>query len=604
MGTRTLAQIQPTASEIALTAYIFGYGGHSLVTPHAALKQLWWTEHRIEAKITKRFVISKLRGQEREFLNRPLLFGEGLTDDTYLDWILTKAKRLFLILTEIGASDQIFGCVDDAWTDEDLPLSLTDVPKLELSFNNDAALNQRFYRTQFTFLLRMLRQGAHIAYGPQEHVPIEYVSTLPPAASIQSWERVHFPDAEDEVFVRRKFELIDRDTGEDHRESFLADIQRAQAFKHAHIASVWASYVSDNTGYILSDFVPEHTLRSFVQHRMPTQFMRIPVIKRPELLCQWMYCLVDAVADLHHVGNLHGSIRPSNILIDADNKIAFADVGYLVTFQRGKKIIKNEEHEYSAPESYVQKSSLTLRLPSASRSSIFSFSRLRKYSISTSSSSSSDSSCAGEWRQSSTYAPRASTSSTVRNFSLPFLPVDQQSFLSSCTTSALTSFISEDDESDSDAVSRSISMSTFSRETYFERPAIRQLLASRPEAGDIYSLGCVLLDLVTFMIKGKLNDFVKFRTSRFCSMESGKSFTDSSFHANAQQVAAWIELLSAESECHENTVFRGMPDLLRLVKSMLMQNALLRPTALQVRDRLIDILTITCGIETLCCAED
>ena len=109
MGTRSFAQVAPTSATIALNAYIFGYGGHSLVTPHVTLKQLWWTDERIKAKITRSFVVSKLRGEEREFLDRPLAFGEGLTDDTYMEWILGRAKRLFMILAEIGVPDQIFG---------------------------------------------------------------------------------------------------------------------------------------------------------------------------------------------------------------------------------------------------------------------------------------------------------------------------------------------------------------------------------------------------------------------------------------------------------------------------------------------------------------
>src|ERR1700759_5501337 len=101
MGTRSFAQVAPTSATIALNAYIFGYGGHSLVTPHAALKQLWWTDERIEAKVTSKFVVSMLRGEERDFLNQSPTFGEDLTDDTYMDWILERARRLFLILTEV-----------------------------------------------------------------------------------------------------------------------------------------------------------------------------------------------------------------------------------------------------------------------------------------------------------------------------------------------------------------------------------------------------------------------------------------------------------------------------------------------------------------------
>jgi hypothetical protein len=156
MGTRGIAQVAPTAGQVALNAYIYGYGGHSLVTPHAALKRLWWTDDRIEAKVTRAFVVSKLRGEERGFLDRPLAFGEGLTDDTYMEWILERAKRLFMILTEIGVPDQIFGCIDDSWDDDDLPIPLDNVQSLELAYDEDEALNKKFYGMQFAYLLREL----------------------------------------------------------------------------------------------------------------------------------------------------------------------------------------------------------------------------------------------------------------------------------------------------------------------------------------------------------------------------------------------------------------------------------------------------------------
>lgn len=199
MAARTIAQVPPTAATIALNAYIYGYGGHSLVTPHQALKLKWWTDERIDARITRAFVISKLRSEEREFLDRPLAFGEGLTDDTYMEWILDRAKRLFLILTTIGVPDQIFGCIDDSWDDDDLPIPLENVKSLELSYDNDEALNKKFYDMQFVYLLRELKEGAHIDYGPKEHIPMDYVNTLPPAVCLQPYDRVHFPNRPDEV---------------------------------------------------------------------------------------------------------------------------------------------------------------------------------------------------------------------------------------------------------------------------------------------------------------------------------------------------------------------------------------------------------------------
>ncbi len=59
---------------------------------------MWWDEERIEATVTRQFVMLKLRPDEQVRLDEPLGFGDGLTDDTYMDWIAQKAKRIFLVL--------------------------------------------------------------------------------------------------------------------------------------------------------------------------------------------------------------------------------------------------------------------------------------------------------------------------------------------------------------------------------------------------------------------------------------------------------------------------------------------------------------------------
>ena len=416
MGTRGIAQVAPTAGQVALNAYIYGYGGHSLVTPHAALKQLWWTDDRIDAKVTRAFVVSKLRGEERGFLDRPLAFGEGLTDDTYMEWILERARRLFLILTEIGVPDQIFGCIDDSWDDDDLPIPLENVQSLELAYEEDEALNKKFYDMQFVYLLRELKRGAHVDYGRKEHIPMEYVNTLPPAVSLQAWDRVHFPERPDEIFVRRKFPLNDKETGLSHQKAFVKDVRKAQSLCHEHIANAWASYTSENSGYVLSEFVSEHTLRTFIDHRTPMQFVRVPLHERPTILLEWMHCLADALAFMHSHGSAHTAIRPSNILINRSNRIAFAEVGSLRTFQQGKKASKAEAYDYAAPESQICRESVVI-VSSPPVSSKSTFSRIRKMSSGTSSSSSNSSSSTGSSTRSNSFCTTANTTPVTPSFS-------------------------------------------------------------------------------------------------------------------------------------------------------------------------------------------
>ncbi|KAK5729753.1 hypothetical protein LTR17_011719 [Elasticomyces elasticus] len=616
MGTRSYADVAPTAATIALNAYIFGYGGHSLVTPHTTLKQLWWTDERIERKVTRSFVVSKLRGEERQFLDKPLAFGEGLTDDTYMEWILDRAKRLFLVLTEIGVPDQIFGCIDDSWDDDDLPIPLENIKNLELSYENDETLNRRFYDAQFVYLLRELKAEAHIDYGPKEHIPMEYANTLPPAVSLQSWDRVHFPGRPEEVFMRRKYALSDKDAGYTYHNSFLRDVQRAKALRHEHIASLWGSYTAEDAGYILSDFVAEHTLGTFIDHRTPAQFQRIAATERPILLLEWMLCLADAVASLHHRGVPHAAIRPSNILVDHDNRIAFADVGSIRTFQRGKKTHKTETYDYAAPESQISKAPFVLA-SSPPTSSLSAFGKLRKMSSSTSNSSTS----------SSTGSSTRSNSVCITVPSSPTTPPSQGGRSNSMSTilgPMSPSSFSRSSSSSFRNFSRHIrtdvcSSPTFPKSpmsltpvTILPRPSIvaseisHDLPDTPPEMSDIYSLGCVLLDILTFMLRGKLVDFVRFRSTRIQAQEGRNKFrTDQSFHCNPDKTEAWLDVLREDSErlgAAGNQVYRGVPALLDMVRRMLLQNALLRPTAVEVRDRIQDVLVDQCGIERLCCA--
>ena len=105
------------------------------------------------------------------------------------------------------------------------------------------------------------------------------------------------------------------------------------------------------------------------------------------------------------------------------------------------------------------------------------------------------------------------------------------------------------------------------------------------------------------MIKGKLNDFVKFRGTRISTPYSiNKVRMDHSFHSNQDKIDAWMAILEEDSDRRSEQIFRGVTDLLRLIRRMMAQNALLRPTALEVRDRIREILVDQCGVETLCCA--
>ncbi|KAI4739958.1 kinase-like protein [Aureobasidium sp. EXF-12298] len=671
MGTISYAQVPPTAATIALNAYIYGYGGHSLVTPHAALKQLWWTEDRIDSKVTRKFVVSQIKGEERDFLDKPLAFGEGLTDDTYMEWILGRARRLFLILAEIGKPEQIFGLIDDSLDDDDLPFSLGSIADMDLCVEPDERLNRKFYATQFLYLLRQLGPRGHINYGPQEHIPMEYVHKIPPAVSLQSWDRVHFPKDHEQVFIRRKFTFGAGDDKDDLREMYMQDLAEAKQLAHPHIARIWASYTAGDAGFILSDFVPEHTLASFIAHRTPYQFMRVPQGERPVILLEWMHCLVDALAMLHHRGVQHGAIRPSNILIDHDNCIAFSDIGVLRTFQRGKQSVKNEASGYSAPETHVDEKvrgvhfadslSSSIGIKRSSDDSILSGTSLSSSSppkisnpilihssspmVDSPMNSFSQSSSpvpiplfrnfsrhlpppptfasAGSWSSSSCRArrlfrksnsPPASPSGSPpdanhKSFSFngigPSHPISvttdrRPSWASWGTTSCPTSSTSNPSSLLSELLNEPINLpkplvirKTSSQRSLNGDPTT---IAARQDTGlesDVFSLGCVYLDLVTYIVKGKLSDLQKFRAQAKAPLP-----TDTS------TLHTWLAHLASDAIRLSPTVpvLSALVPILGVVRDMLLPDHSHRPTAFAIRERIAAALE-QADLHSLCCKD-
>nr|POE92349.1 serine/threonine-protein kinase pknb [Quercus suber] len=616
MGSRNVADVAPTASSMALNAYIFGYGGHSILTPHEALKQLWWTDQRIEAKVTRPYINSKFRESERKFLDRRVCFGEGLTDGTYMDWILERAKRLFLILAEVGIPDQILGCIDFSWDDEDLPLTLDNVKDLELSLEYDESLNRSFYEMQFVYLLRELRQGEHIDYGPKEHIPMEHVNTLPPAVSLQSWDRIHFPKRRDEIYTRRKYPLSNKHTGScSTYENFRRDVLRAQKVSHKHIAAVWGSYTFENAGYVISDFVGEHTLQSFIAHRTSPQYLRVAATDRPGLLCVWLHCLSDALAFIHHEGLAHGAITPSNIIIDRNNRIAFADIGSLRIFQGEKNFSKLETYEYAAPEQQICRTphSLKLSSPISSRGAIKKLRRMRSTRSDSSTRSSSNSSF-GSNRASTTisapaiHTPSRSTSGvlTVAKNAIPLevqysdRPLPMRPL--SPTVSSYTQELSV--QANNAALSNQRSGHGLLRSSVYDADLLVDLPRATPQQSDIFSFACVMLDIMTFLLKGKLTDFAKHRSTSVKSLgNTANSHIDSSFHENPDRIHSWIDHLLDECGKFPGLTYRGFPTLLELVRRMMAQNAASRPSAIEVRYRLTETLIHECGMPILCCTD-
>lgn len=536
MSARTLTNVVNDQT-VALNALIYGYAGHSLVTPQHALQQIWWTEERINEKVTKEFVTSRLQPHERERLTQPVGFGD-LSDDTYIEWIMERARRLFLVLVEIGEADRIFAVVDKSWDDDDLPLELDDIEQLSLSNRRDNHANARFYHTQFTFLLRELRDGVHIDFAPNEEVPIENVMSLPVAVNLQAWSRIHLPKKPKEIYMRRRFPLGNSERPDAFEQDFIMDVESARMVEHEHFAPVWASYTAKGSGYIVSNFVGHHTLRTFIDHRNPTQYQKLPKPERRYLVLNWLHCLADAIATLHQNGFCHSAIRPSNILVDEQNAIAFSDIGSLETFQKDKKPDAMDAYIYSAPEANVSSEPQDMHAPPPGT-----IIPTNRHASMVSKSSSGSSNSSNSQRQKLTKSPTAE----FAGFNFGFKK---------------------------------------------SKPAPKQRSrVHESEKADVFSLGCVFLEIITFMLKKKPHDFVKHRTSKQRTNTGGKnSRTDSSYHVNLDKIETWMAILEKASCEHDDDVFRAVPHILNIIRSMLSKGPMARPAARDVRDSIFQVL--------------
>ncbi|CAI6334177.1 unnamed protein product [Periconia digitata] len=562
MSERTLTNVVNDQT-VALNALIYGYAGHSLVTPQHAIQQIWWTEGRINEKVTREFVTSRLKPTEREKLEQHVGFGD-LTNNTYIEWILEKARRLFLVLAEIGEADRIFAVVENSWDDVDLPLSPKDIEKLALANRRDDQANARFFHTQFNFLLRELRSGVHIDFAPNEEVPLEYVMGLPPAVSLQNWSRVHLPKKPNTIYVRRKFALSKPEMPGCFEEDFFMDVESAKMVMHDHIVPIWASYTFKDIGYVMTDFVCHHTLRSFIDHRDPVQYKRLPKPQRRHLVLGWLHCLADAVAMMHRNNFCHTAIRPSNILIDDQNAIAFSDIGCFETFQRDKRLDPMDVYIYSAPETHPGTQTVEpVSNPASPTSPTWPMwpssptTATRKQSVGSKNSSGSSSS-SGSQRQKLTKAPTSSNDFSGFNFGFK----------------------------------------------KGKQPVKPRSHTHETEQADVYSLGCVFLEIITFMLKKKPHDFIKHRSSKQRVNAGGKnSRTDSSYHANPEKIESWMKILEdlSSSAQQESEGLEAVPYVLTLIRSMLSRDPEARPSARIVRDQLFIILCNHTNIHDIHC---
>ncbi|KAJ9158347.1 Protein kinase [Coniochaeta hoffmannii] len=497
---------------------------------------MWWDSERIEATVTRQFVCSQLLPEEIKRLDQPLGFGDGLTDGTYWEWIDEKAKRIFLILVDMGVPDQIFGVIDDSWDDQDLPIARDQVECLALTPVKDEKFERKFYYRQFHYLIKPLEQGQHIDYEDFEVVPVDVVDRKPGLAVSQSTDKVVLPNHAGAPLSRRRIQL-GAGPGCLRYEDFMYEVNCIRNVQNEHLVSYFASYVYQGYGYVLLTPVSDFSLKSFLA-TTPAAFKNLEKKARRELILNWIHCLVDTICFLHIRGLSHGNIKPSTVLFAHNNHILFSDFSRLNPELRTSTSTSfdKESYDYAAPE---------------------------------------------QW-----YRP---TSGQTRPISGQFSPTHRRPTLTSLSSPPDNTTFSIS-RTNSDYINSSAAASIHAPTPHLN-----------PQAADIFSLGCVILELLSFLMKKPTRGFATHRAAKHKTPGRGGAVLDSSFHKNLGQVESWMGGLAREAtkkggRGEENRLFRGVAPMLRVVERMLALHPSERPPALDVQARMYEILHGACGV--------
>ncbi|RVD90354.1 uncharacterized protein DFL_001324 [Arthrobotrys flagrans] len=550
----------------------------------------FWDDARITNTVTKEFIEDYLRKVPAtepliSRLSQPVGFGDGLTETTYAEWIISRAQKLFLILVDLGIPEQIFWITDDSWGDDDLPISLESIPRLKLSPVADPAIDRKFHKAQYNYLLRFLYNGAHIDFEEFETVPLDIVKNCSGLFS-QPVDHVRCPRNPDHLLTRKRFPLVDRD-GNSLLPEFMEEVESFRIVSHRHIVELWASYTYKGHGYLLLSPATDFTLRSFLHHP-PSEFSKMAEDSRRFKLLDWMRCLSDGLAYLYDQEIPHGDIRPRAIVIDGKTgEIYFSDVGSQRRLASAKiaNTNDNERYEYSAPELFLRVAQFNIsQSPTGlhfdgGRTGRRMANPVQREPL--------------EGKKVSVTVPPTGADGieTPRRFSLQSDVAP--SFTSSNQACRGTPMSGACSPLSSDAPSYAESHYTFTTSQKGVSTGAVQVAEwiCRPAAkSDVFSLGCIMLDMLTFHSqKKKLSNFpsARARHNRAAGSRGGGQ-PDSSFHANIPETNEWIKDLHKEATKRDDEVVAAV---LVLVSQMLSKDPEERPTPREVGDTLFRIMT-------------
>jgi serine/threonine protein kinase len=591
--------------------------------------QTWWTEDRVQATVTPEYILKQFRLEDQKLLKRTITFGNGVTDHTYLGWILERATRFFLILTHIGVPGLIFGLIDESYEDSDLPIAAEAVQNLRFPSGAQNSLEGRFYKSQFKYLVREVKEGHHIRFLNEETVPVRLVGSASGInrAGKDGIEKVHLSPGIAKVYGRKRIGLEEPPTYLTEAD-ILSEIAFAKTLAHQHVLSVYASYSHDHNVFVLLTPAIEYTLSSFVDS-VPRHFENLPKSQRRETILNWPHCLANGLAWLHSQRAHHGAIRPSNVIIDSEYRIYLGQIDGLPITHGNVKVSDIESYQYAAPERWKRTATMQTKAPAML--TLHSGSRTARKQSTSKYSAGSSVNDVSERRPSlaSPTSPNLSMdTSKPTSTAYPFIPTskanvsrgqsinhDKPEYAGSILSSISSG--TRRDRSNSlrvptnhpDHPSR-LKPATATRSTVSShsgeggqnvnsgkmhaitvapseiRSALVQTWQSAqfdPFAADVFSLGAIIVEIMTLFCKRGSGAFSRHRSAKNRTAGRGGGVADASFHANLGQVYAWTVMLEQDAakkaSKEEGKVFAAVSPVVDIARECLARSAEDRPNA-------------------------
>ncbi|EAS32459.3 serine/threonine protein kinase [Coccidioides immitis RS] len=567
----------------------------------------WWPDERVDATVSRDYVLKTLDPALHSRLDRYPSFGKSLTDDSYIDWILERARKLYLVLLEINFQDRIFHLIDHGYDDADLPITRENTANLRLSsMVKDVFLDWRFPGVQRQYLVRSIPEGEHTRFHEHDLIPLKELHRQKiPISFPDSFQvdRVVHAGSKCREVLRLKFTLDEVHFCQDEQE-ILREVRALRPFAHEHIMSVFGSYSVGDTLNVLLSGSPECTLKSFLKDR-PSSFKHLSKDDQLSVLLNWPHCLASGLAWLHDHGQCHGAIRPSNVFIDSESRIF---LGFFDSFNPlipQKQPNNMETYQYAAPEQksnvlpvtptlYPQScppsrpgtakrddrppNAMQNNAPGWSPAGFFSRSpaskRHSKISLTRSTSSSSNASSSHNSiarRNIPSFTSQSTMSTSSSNHFHPATP-------KLATIGTLNS-------------PNNLNLSNYGndgsgRNSSERRPGTLPLGHHVP-ASDVFCLAAISLDILTCVCKKKQSAFVNHRGAKNRTPGYGGNIPDASFHLarNTEQIFSWMDILEREASKQKGSYYRAVSPLLAVVKDMLARNPEVRPSSGQVAAR-------------------